>query len=640
VPIQWFFRELPPGGKDRQSTVGQFFAGEATSSDTRVLVRESIQNSLDARLYGGTEPVRIRMCLRDVPAIDAAPWFEGAWPHFLAPDNGLNEPPDPKNLCKVLVIEDFETTGLCGDVEHYAGPPAPPDEHPFYFFYRTEGRTGKPKGKGGRWGIGKYVFPRSSRVRAFLALSIPWNGDKTGRLMGQAILNSHWVDGKYFIPDADIGLESVNTPGLVVPETSPTVLDEFRGTFGLKRDTQPGLSIVIPYVIPQITTRDLIQETIRDYFYPIMAGALVVEVSDSTGTRTLNSETIGEVLAILDGEFAAEMSPMLDLAQWALSLPADERVTLSQPEGSPDWNSSMFPAEAMAAPISAFANGERLAFRVQVQVTRKQPVKTTADSWFDVFLVRDGSQRGFPTFIRGDIIVPNVRSSHTPGVRALVLARHEKLADLLGDSEDPGHTEWQLRREGFSARYVYGDRMINFVRQSVRELVRYMSSADDQPDKDLLQDLFSLPSNLRNQDEKESKPKTKPKGDVPEPEIEAEPRRRRYKLSRIEGGFAVSHGDPDAATVHKLTIAVGYDQQGGGNPLKKGARGYSEYDFEVDKKPISINAAGIDVQIKSGNRLEAIVTEPEFRLEVVGFDVNRDLVIRVDAEEEPDEAHV
>jgi hypothetical protein len=116
---RWFFRKLRPGDTTREPIQGEFFANEAISNSAEALVREGIQNTLDARWNGQAAEVRIRLSGTE-GALDAtkmAPYMDGLWPHLKAKGNGLREPPNRDNLCPFLLFEDFGTTGLEGDPE-------------------------------------------------------------------------------------------------------------------------------------------------------------------------------------------------------------------------------------------------------------------------------------------------------------------------------------------------------------------------------------------------------------------------------------------------------------------------------------------------------------------------------------------
>jgi len=45
---RWYFNQPKPGDKNREPVLGQFFATDAITNPAEALVREGIQNSLDA----------------------------------------------------------------------------------------------------------------------------------------------------------------------------------------------------------------------------------------------------------------------------------------------------------------------------------------------------------------------------------------------------------------------------------------------------------------------------------------------------------------------------------------------------------------------------------------------------------------
>lgn len=117
----WKFLEMQRGDVNRDPIEGQFFSTEALESMADALVREAIQNSLDAALGGG--PVRVRIAFSSVGTAmrrtQHAAYFESLWPHLRAPQSGLRDLPDPLEPVHHLVIEDFGTRGLNGDVRQY-----------------------------------------------------------------------------------------------------------------------------------------------------------------------------------------------------------------------------------------------------------------------------------------------------------------------------------------------------------------------------------------------------------------------------------------------------------------------------------------------------------------------------------------
>jgi hypothetical protein len=92
----------------------------------------------------------------------------------------------------------------------------------------------------------------------------------------------------------------------------------------------------------------------------------------------------------------------------------------------------------------------------------------------------------------------------------------------------------------------------------------------------------------------------------------------------LAGGFAIL---PDEAiNLHllplQLQIRCAYDVLSG-NPYKR----YSEYDFSLFRHPIEITKTNADCWPTKGNEMDVVVRSLEFRVEVSGFDRNRDLII-------------
>ena len=89
--MNWHFSRKRPSDKTRDPIASEFFASDAIKDAGEALVREGIQNSLDARLtVNGICRIRIFLSAEQ-GAIDAqkhARWFESAWPHYMAPKNG------------------------------------------------------------------------------------------------------------------------------------------------------------------------------------------------------------------------------------------------------------------------------------------------------------------------------------------------------------------------------------------------------------------------------------------------------------------------------------------------------------------------------------------------------------------------
>ena len=97
---EWKFVVKARNQKSREAMQGEFFANSSIDDETHALIREAIQNSLDARIKDNNKPkpVRVRFGLSgDKPATKetmAGYITKNAWQHFHANNNGLLNPPD------------------------------------------------------------------------------------------------------------------------------------------------------------------------------------------------------------------------------------------------------------------------------------------------------------------------------------------------------------------------------------------------------------------------------------------------------------------------------------------------------------------------------------------------------------------
>jgi hypothetical protein len=571
----WNFMPQRPGETTREPIQGEFFATEAISNTAAALVREGNQNTMDAGRDG--EKTRVRIFLSGAGGKAAAPekmapYLTGVWPHYRAHQNGLCDIPADTDHCPFLVFEDFGTTGLCGDPLQWHKKEGV--KNGFFTFFRAEGQSDKEQGDRGRWGVGKFVFPRSSRVSSFLAVTVR-HDDRKRLLMGRAILKTHAVDGQHYVADGYFG-EQKDVPGgggqIVGPVEDEKAIDQFCTDFGLKRGTEPGLSIVVPWYDLEITQIALLRAVIEDYFYPILSGDLEVTVEGPDGTTALTAATLIAEVEKLNSDLAAGMVPLINLAEWVRSLKPGEAVVLNKmPEtGPPKWIPPLFPEDAAAGLRERYHRGEKIAVLVPFCVRPKGGEKKW--SFFDVALERDGTEaRERPVFVREGIIISDLRSPYSRGVRSLVICDDGPLATLLGDSENPAHTQWQKDGSNYKGKYTYPAENLAFVINSVAEVIRFITEADKEADKSILVDVFSLPAEPEDPDavstkvkkEQGTRPgrKSPPTGDPPTPKP------KRFRVEKVKGGFCVRPGDPGAEMPKKLDIKVAYSIRSG-NPLR------------------------------------------------------------------------
>lgn len=162
---QWVFAKLDPAAVRRDPNETQLFkseqAGEGEYAGTDALVREILQNSMDAG--NGRGPVRVRLALHskaDLPERRVlAEYFARLQSPLQHRDISFSTPGLPLLPNGFMVCEDFGTRGLGGDPLLAKDPiPGSSDRQDFFWFWRNIGRSGKTGDDLGRWGLGKTVY--------------------------------------------------------------------------------------------------------------------------------------------------------------------------------------------------------------------------------------------------------------------------------------------------------------------------------------------------------------------------------------------------------------------------------------------------------------------------------------------------
>ena len=144
--MKWEFNEYGKSHTRSDPSSPKFFR-DLTLEES--LIREFVQNSLDARL--GSEPVKIIIKDYDVSKDDIRDYIDDLEGHLHSCDLSASED------CRIVTLEDFNTRGL-------------DDNNQDDFFYKDN--INHKQSGGGSHGIGKAVFNNSSEIKTFFAYSL------------------------------------------------------------------------------------------------------------------------------------------------------------------------------------------------------------------------------------------------------------------------------------------------------------------------------------------------------------------------------------------------------------------------------------------------------------------------------------
>lgn len=617
----WHFRKFKPGDalSDPDFTKA-LFAKDSDSSLARSLVRESIQNSLDAK-RADCRCVDLRISVnsgsRALPSSEASQFFSGIFPHLEADDSGLVDSPTRQEPVPFLVIEDFGTHGLRGDPSHWK--PKDAKRNPFFLFFRALGRSGKADEDRGRWGVGKYVFPLSSRANAAFGFTVA-SDNPAPRLMGRMLLRTHSVGDDAYHPDGHWGLRDRDVQGLTGPVEDPDTTDRFRSAFRLKRNREPGLSVVIPWLREEVTADAIRDAVVREYFLPLLRNQVRVELWWNGQSDYIDAETVRQFAATCEDKLLAGRLALADkicsgaapnVLEWPQDFAWDDTV----------WRPDAISPELAQALNASLDAGEPVSVRLVTSVRQSSPKGVQYGDFFVHLLGQEGLGSARPLIIREGITLPADKTRPIIDHIALVVADRGPIATMIGDAETPAHEE--LQHTLIKDKYSYPKKAISFVREAAAQILAILHDTDASDDPLLLANFFPLAGLTGKSAEA---PTRRKEGEAPEPKPVVPRQPPRFRLDQLKGGFRIQ-ATPDLGEIPpELVITMAYDVRRG-NPFGR----YNPLDFDVGRSPIEVAVSDAELSWAASNEIVARPTGPNFSIQALGFDPYRDLKVRVTA---------
>lgn len=645
---EWKFRQKLRAEMHHEPANTEFFAAQDVADR---LVREAGQNTLDARADAVDGPVRLVFSFIEADARTWDTYFSSLWPHLEAHEELRERLPTQGDRVPCLLVEDFGTTGLTGPLEPENFDEAEEDEpnHRLFWFFKNIGRTSKRGDRLGSFGIGKTVFPYSSQINSYFGLTTraatPTAPDTV--LLGQSQLKEHRLPehgnlepfGFYAWHEGESDQYERR------PISEPNRLARFRRDFQLARQPDnSGLSIIIPFPEPQLSSQTVAAAALTHFFLPILNGQLEVEVRGIDDSIILQRADLGQaverLVAASPDLHRLGMRERIALAAWAAHEGADSSIALDRPSSykQPRFDEAMLPPDHRRSLSERFVQGERLAFRVPVPI---EPRSATTPTWsfIDLFIEYDRTLSiSDDHYAREGLTVIDHRGqARQPGLRALLIARDSAVAQLLRASENVAHTKWRQKgADRLSQAYERGPSKVGFVLGITPELVQSLLAPEDVADWWTLADIFPVPMESpvpatphsdRPDTADTSGGQNDPSGEDPtfEPEedqYEIESRIRQYRRYQLPDGFRIS-GNPDFdGPLQPMRVEAVYAVFGG-----KGK--HHPHDFSFKNTPRMVEAVGADCDAEDHNKLVITPVNRDFEVRVRGFDQRRALDYRV-----------
>lgn len=255
------------------------------------LVRENIQNSLDGKIPGETEPVIVtiktgKVNKNDIPGLDnIKERIECLVGHNSYTKETIEHMQNKMNQDEVdyISFEDYNTKGLRGAKNGQSYRPE--DTWGIYAYnkgvHSEEEDSTLEKSRGGSHGIGKIASNASSELHMMYFANCDDEGDK--HLGGTVQLIEHKYKDKYYRSTGYF-------TDIKKIENNEERFYPYENTFSeiFKKDTR-GLKIIIPFLREQFNNEvDIIKSICDSFFIAILENKLEVIVND----KNINSKTI------------------------------------------------------------------------------------------------------------------------------------------------------------------------------------------------------------------------------------------------------------------------------------------------------------------------------------------------------------
>jgi len=438
---------------------------------------------------------------------------------------------------RVLVIEDYNTTGIIGNPNQYKPTydvngeiDQSTQDNIFYWFMRAIMQSRERPGRGGSWGLGKLASPLASSARTFFCVTKQYDtGDRL--LAGQAVVKQHQRFGELHESDLYFAEDELQTPTNLyswVPISDESQIDEFCNLFRVDR-VDPGTSLVIPFAteddhgsVSEIS--EIAKCVVANWTVPILDGRLELEFVGLDGKlRSVNPKNLRKL--ILEGGISwdpgmknidrkpnpswSSCSRLAELIALVDSKSEEGKITLEVKTPSTERNykdspisqiSELVPSEddpGFNEAREAFHNGEFIHVQGYIPVWTKGG-ESLGEGSYSLILHKTDQASAEAHFYRDQISLPLVKNKESvwPGVSSLMEVfsgenGENPLARMLRDSEGPAHLEWNRSEPKVRSKYKHPGTTINFLRDLGGKIAEMFHSVESD-DEALWDDIFSI----------------------------------------------------------------------------------------------------------------------------------------------------
>lgn len=631
VLAHWQFRPLNPNETSGTSISDDNFADEERTN-VEILVRETLQNPLDARSKDNVVRVEYKLVTVDVANSEfVRSIFSDDWvKHFRAGD--LIENDERPVAMKFLVIEDFGTTGLDGSYDDSSVEGPTENWNAFWF---REGEGAKTTKSNGGAGQGKITLFLASQLRSVFALT-KRRSDNIELLFGCCRFKRNYKlpgDTSRWAKEARWGATS-DPNSLAIPITTQSMLSGMKTELKLARETHAGTTFIIPLPAADITEEALRNAVINEFFFAISRGRLVVKVGELILDATTIESAADDIG--LSCRLTKKYRSFLALSAKKTSDPVTATVDAKWNKES-KLKADSFKSDELSSLKKKFSDSELVLVDFCVSV-KKRNTKDVSLSNFRVFLQQDdGADQNHELFVRQDLGVDGEKrlgmARTLEPVMALTFIQDPNLSDLLVAAEEPTHRNWNARRPKVLAQYISPSDVLSSVRNAALRLVKLISP-EGKKDEEALAIYFADPNSEPVKSSGSTKIPAAKGGERPPLKEIPDPKPKPIRVKNLHDGFEICANKVDGFTFPidcKITLAYA-------TAVGDAFRLWDAADFWLGDFSNSRLSSGVTEISTELNTISFRLCDELAWLSISGFDVNRQLEIRVRYQEVPNGA--
>ena len=564
---------------------------------SETFVREAIQNSLDARRFP-ERPVRVNFTFHSDGIGPRRAFLEQVMDHRRKA--GLEIPHEWfDGHVRWLVVEDFNSIGLGGSLSSRTSD--------FWNFWLNFGLSNKDgSGRGGR-GIGRVTFLIASRLQCVIGYTRRASDGSTAAC-GMSVLKAQTYGEDLKSTHAYLAEEERGN--IYSLHDSPEFLDCTRSAFAFtghegEHDTGLGLAILYPH--SELRADGILAAAIENFAPAVMNGTLVLNVDG----RVLDSDSIDEI-AIEVAEnlnhegIRADVARYLGLVRHALTEATPRKITL--PSAAPNALEKLRQTPDIGTLQRKVSDGQDVVLEIVFPLERNGVTENVS---IRSAIGPAASARPVDRLFREGMSLPDVRAGNPGELDLVTLVPKGELATYLNFCEGKAHLDLlesndvkqKLKDKGFD-----GTRTKRFVKSLPTNLRLLLTPDVIAPDAHVFDSYFSKPS---------ERPDTKKRPEEPDepPKTLPPPRPPVFKVEMLADGLRIRANPDFTDWPANVTARLAY-ADGSRRPP------WSRYDFRIEDLDVHHTACDLTSE---KNMVRAMNCGPETRIEIKGFDVNREL---------------